>query len=115
MAHLVNRRGYYSLEESYRDESGKPRKRVVEYYGKRPVRLRDISFGIGFGENTDAEFEASKRDAPAAPSEKEAVATEPAAEVQIADEQADAEQSDKGEGAESAETDTDDGAGDSHS
>jgi len=35
MAHLVNRRGYFSLEESYRNENGKPRKRRLAYYGKR--------------------------------------------------------------------------------
>lgn len=34
MAHYVNRRGYWSYEESYRDESGKPRKRRLTYYGR---------------------------------------------------------------------------------
>jgi hypothetical protein len=44
MPHLCNRRGYFSLEESYR-EGKKVRKRVIEYYGKRPpIRLRDIGW-----------------------------------------------------------------------
>lgn len=34
MAHYVNRRGYWSLEESFR-EGKRVRKRVLEYYGKR--------------------------------------------------------------------------------
>lgn len=58
MAHEVCRRGYWSLEESYRDESGKPRKRVIEYYGKkRPIRLRDISFRDIPGEGAAAQAE----------------------------------------------------------
>lgn len=35
MAHIVCRKGYYSLEESYRDEQGRPRKRRLAYYGRR--------------------------------------------------------------------------------
>ena len=36
MAHLINRRGYWSLETSYRDPvTGKPRKRYLHYIGKR--------------------------------------------------------------------------------
>ena len=38
MPHIVNRRGYLSLEESYRDEHGRPRKRVLAYYGKSDPR-----------------------------------------------------------------------------
>lgn len=34
MAHLVKRKGYWSLEESYRDANGKPRKRYLKYLGK---------------------------------------------------------------------------------
>jgi hypothetical protein len=34
MAHYVQRKGYWSLEESYRDERGKPRKRYLKYLGK---------------------------------------------------------------------------------
>jgi len=34
MAHLVTRKGkYVSLEESYRDERGRPRKRILKYFG----------------------------------------------------------------------------------
>jgi hypothetical protein len=37
MAHWVTRKGkYVSLEESYRNAEGKPRKRIVRYYGIEP-------------------------------------------------------------------------------
>jgi hypothetical protein len=46
MAHLVIRKGKYaSLEESYRDESGRPRKRVLAYYGRsKPPSILDIDW-----------------------------------------------------------------------
>jgi len=45
MAHLCNRRGYFSLEESYRDEQGRPRKKRLAYFGKRkPVSIFDIGW-----------------------------------------------------------------------
>lgn len=40
MAHLVSRRGYFSLEESYRDERGRPRKRYLAYLGRYSIDWR---------------------------------------------------------------------------
>lgn len=55
MAHLVNRRGYFSLEESYR-EGKKVRKRVIEYYGK--------SYRKPFNIFTDVDWSATLRGTP---------------------------------------------------
>jgi len=42
-AHWVNRKGYWSLEESYRDERARPRKRVLRYIGKM-LGIPSLSF-----------------------------------------------------------------------
>lgn len=84
MAHLVNRRGYESLEESYRDANGKPRKRVLAYYGKRrPMSLSQVDWGAtlvgepGEGAAAKAEWDAmaaAKSTAARAPQEPEQTA-----------------------------------------
>jgi hypothetical protein len=52
MAHLCNRRGYWSLEESYRPGPGmKPRKRRLAYYGKYgpPIEVKQMFDGTDYG------------------------------------------------------------------
>lgn len=60
MPHLVRRKGrYWSLEESYRDERGKPRKRVLRYLG-----LYRVDWRATLGPNLDSgvDWDAIERD-----------------------------------------------------
>lgn len=86
MAHIVNRRGYLSLEESYRDENGKPRKRVLAYFGKRKLAFNiftDVDWRYtlkGDGRWADLEPEAQKPPAAHPQTHTEPVAQETPAE-----------------------------------
>jgi len=46
MPHYVQRKGYWSLEESYRDANGKPRKRYLKYLGKLGVPVISLSASL---------------------------------------------------------------------
>lgn len=56
--HYVNRKGYWSLETSYRDERGRPRKKVVRYFGKAFNPFTDIDWAATLkGDGKWAELE----------------------------------------------------------
>jgi hypothetical protein len=52
--HMINRRGYWSLEQSYRDENGKPRKRILQYFGRSTPEERALDSALRIGRETEA-------------------------------------------------------------
>lgn len=103
MAHWVTRKGkYVSLEESYRDERGRPRKRILQYLGIPSIDWR-ASFTGGEKDYAGEFAKATVAPAVSAPAQPAETSPQSQAEAQApsAEPSADASQGDAGEGGES--------------